>query len=660
MAEQGGGQVPPLPLYPPQDVQNQLLPEEWQSCLDVWITSLEWRLSMANERFSRSLVDSAEVPFLLSYLLQHSTSKRYPKGSESATLHKLCYLLTKRVASTPSDGISPLALFDLLSAASVSFGTLPSWTLFLKSMWSSSHPRIKKAVDAGKTALSAASAERLRVAWLEKISALTKSLPQTATITVASADYLDTLTDYYKLGDQDTRRSITKNIFYSFVALLNSKHVSILTDNIYHLKSEADRLHKSDYNQRTPLSSLLCTTSFLRHFMSNTEVATKKQTLTDQLNTYRQNMLHLHPIPAPLKHHRDKGKSRERGGKDDNIHMHQAAQISQIHELFPHLSTRYVMKVLDFYSDNAESVIAALLEPDSLPPELRDQNVPDDQLQFDPNLPDLAPRSTPPLLPERRNVFNDDEFDRLQISSNQIRVGKKDLSKDNITSDEHARSKAAIMSALAAFDSDDDERDDTYDVADIGGTVDNTVDTDERRQLAPASNEGALFKSWKENPELFARDSKTRASNIRQQLKRETNMSDEQIEGWAIMLSKDKKQQERLQDRYSDARAFTGNQRALQATKWQASASTENSETESGPERSNDTRRMGQDGIRGHRQFGRGRGRGGGSTSGPGDDAATQAARKRKEQGRGRGGANSRRDARAKKIGRGMGPLPST
>lgn len=660
MTDLAGPQAPPLPAYPSPNVQSQLLPEEWQSCLTIWIASLEWRLSLSNEKFSKHSTNTVEVQFLISYLSQHTTPKRYPKDSDGANLHKLCYFLTKRIISTNFDGLAPLALFDLLCMSSASYGNVSSWTPLLRSIWTSSQSRIRKAVDAGKNALFAPSANGVRIAWLDKLSALTKALPQIATITVASADYLDTLTELYRLGNQDTKTSITKNIFYSFIALLNNKHVSILTDNIYHLKSEADRLSKSDPNQTTPLSSLLCSTSFLKHFLSNTEVATKKSTLVDQLTTYRQNMLHLHPTLTPIKHRREKGKNKELGGREGDLHMHQAAKVSQVHELFPHLSTRYVMKVLDYFSDNVESVIAALLEPESLPPALKNQDIPDDDLQFDPNIPDLAPRSTPPPLPERKNVFDNDDFDRLQISASQIRSGKKDISKDNVSSDEHARSKAAIMSALAAFDSDDDERDDTYDVADIGGTVDNTVDTDERREPAPASNEGALYKSWKANPELFARDSKTRASNIRQQLKRETNMSDEQIEGWAIMLSRDKKQQERLEDKYSDARAFSGNQKVVKSTRWQANASTENSETESGPERSNDTRRMGQDGIRGHRQFGRGRGRGSGSASGPNDDAATQAARRRKEQGRGRGGANSRRDARAKKIGRGMGPLPPT
>ena len=95
---------------------------------------------------------------------------------------------------------------------------------------------------------------------------------------------------------------------------------------------------------------------------------------------------------------------------------------------------------------------------------------------------DLAPRSTPPFVPQKKGLFEDDEFSRLQISSKQIRRGKKVISIERPEEgDSHVRSKAAIMSALAAFDSDDDERDDTYDVADVGGAVDNTVDTDGRR-----------------------------------------------------------------------------------------------------------------------------------------------------------------------------------
>ncbi|KAK5942807.1 hypothetical protein PMZ80_005373 [Knufia obscura] len=655
MAEQETPRLPPLLEYPAKGIQSQLPPEEWQACLEFWIASVQLRLGMSEDQLSKSSPQTTTVPFLFSYFSNHGfVAAGATLGSKEAQLFKHSYGLLRKLLTMRNSQIRADTYFELLVSGSSAYSRLVSWKKLLKSIWTSHQIQLRKAIESAKVSLATSTTYQAQITLLQNISTLTRSLPETATVTVASADYIDTLTQLFRTGVLDITRAVTENIFYSFIALLENKHITILTDNIYHMKSEADRLRKSKPESTSLLSSLLCTTSFLRHFSSNSEVATRKQPLVEQLNSYRQETLHLHALPQ--KHRRKKGK--QRAPKEDGMHMHMAAQVSQVHELFPDLSTGYILKVLDYYSDNVENVIGALLEPDSLPKELQDQNVPNPEPHFENDLLDLPPRSTPPLPLMPPDVVDNDDFDSLRISSKQIRRGKKDITAAEPTAgDEHARSKAAIISALAAFDSDDDERDDTYDVADVGGAVDNTVDTDERRQPETDANEAALFKTWKENPELFARDSKTRASNIRQQLKRETGMGDEQIEGWAIMLGKDKRTQDRLQDKYSAARAFGGQQKALQSTKWQASASTENSETESGPERSNDSRRMGQEGIRGHRNFGRGRGRGG-STAGPSDDAATQAARRRKEQGRGRGGANNRRDARAKKVGRGMGPLP--
>ncbi|KAJ9655637.1 hypothetical protein H2198_005535 [Neophaeococcomyces mojaviensis] len=648
-------ELPPLLAYPPEDIKGQLPPQEWESCLELWISSVELRLKFLDAQFSKASKQTLGVPFLLSYLPQHeSRVHELVKGSNASQLDKLCYLLLRKICSQPSDAIDSATYFDLLSQGSAAFGNHESWRRALKSVWTKNSIGARKAIESAKSALATSTLPHIQQDWLQKLSSLTKALPETATVTVAGADYLDTLNDIYKDGMDELKRAVTANVFYSFAALLDNKHVTILTDNIYHLKSEADRLRKSSPSTTTLLSSLLGTTSFLRHFSSNSEVASRKQNLIEQLSSYRQHMLHLHPLPV-----KRRSKEKGRAEKSDGLHMHKAAQVSQVHELFPDLSTAYIMKALDHFSDNVEAVIAALLEPASLPDDLKDQSVPDADVTFDADLTDLAPRSTPPPLPQKKSIFDNDEFDRLQISTKQLRRGKKNINIDEtVDGGNHAKSKAAIMSALAAFDSDDDERDDTYDVADVGGAVDNTVDTDERR-LNMDSHEATLFKTWKESPELFSRDSKTRASNLRQQLKRETGMGDEQIEGWAIMLKKDPKMENRLRDKYSAVKAFGGNQRALESTRWQASASAENSDVDSGPERSNDARRIGQAGIRGHRDFGRGAGRGGGSTSGPPDAAATQAARRQKEQGRGRGGANQRRNARARKIGRGMGPLPA-
>lgn len=649
--------LPPIIPYPSSVIQGLLEPDEWASCLDLWIQSIELRLNLHDNQFSKISTNNNGVPFLLSYLPTAPALDQRSRDPKRSHLFNICYSLTKRILLRRDGHMDPVTYFDLLSSGSIAYGYRKSWKKLLTMVWQSQQKLARRAVDFAKSALSTSANFQEQVTWLQKITVLTKALPEVATVTVAGADYLDTLMEIFNGSAEDLKRATTENVFHSFKSLLESKHITILTDNIYHMKSESDRIGKLDPQAPTILSSLLCTTSFLRHFISNAEIATRKQKLVEQLVTYRCDMLHLHPLTQSQRRRKGKWRAKE----NDGMHVHKAFQVSQVHELFPNLSTTYILKALDHFADNVENVVAALLEPKSLPVELQDQDIADTSEHFDAELPDLAPRSTPPLLPERRNVFDNDEFDSLQINSGQLRRGKRDIKHDKpATGDEHAKSKAAILSALASFDSDDDERDDTYDVADVGGAVDNTVDTDERRQpdADGDANEPVLFKSWKENPELFARDSRTRSSNVRQQFKRETGMTDEQIEGWAIMLNRDKRMQDRLQDKYSTVRAFSGQQKALESTRWQASAPTENSENDSGPERSNDARRMGQAGIRGHRNFGRGRGRGGGSTTGPVDDPSTQQARKRKEQGHGRGGANNRRDARAKKIGRGMGPLP--
>ena len=145
-----------------------------------------------------------------------------------------------------------------------------------------------------------------------------------------------------------------------------------------------------------------------------------------------------------------------------------------------------------------------------------------------------------------------------------------------------------------------------------------------------------------------------RISRARQDLKRQTGMSDEQIEGFAVMLERHKSLQNRFNKKYSDLGAISGTQRALQQTRWQQNSpkdtSADESEGQDG-EQAEDQKRMGAIPMRGARQGGRGRG---GNTAGSVNDLATQAARRRKEQGRGRGSGRSRREGRARKMDRGM------
>jgi hypothetical protein len=60
---------------------------------------------------------------------------------------------------------------------------------------------------------------------------------------------------------------------------------------------------------------------------------------------------------------------------------------------------------------------------------------------------DLAPRSTPTQLPIRRNVFDDDEFDRLAVDTTKISFGKNpEKTADDVLRDKSTAPNKATMS----------------------------------------------------------------------------------------------------------------------------------------------------------------------------------------------------------------------
>lgn len=666
------GPVPPLIAYPGRNVISSLSSSEWDGFLDSWLLSLEYRLRLPDQQFRnfKFSQSASGIPFLTS--LCRSVVEDTQASSSAATqkerlLLKRAYLLLRRlllVTQVPFD-YDNASLVDLLGRASQVYSGVGDWRTTLSATWKRNKAQLSSAVESlQKMVLNDLTAQLKSAALVDTykcLNALVKVSPDAGLVLMTGSDYLESLMEAYdrtlSISDPTPLQKVfTEHIFYCLRSLMSdgSRHGSMLLDHLYHMKSESERLAKSKPNGRTLCSSLICTTSILRHLASDdlVNVGKRGQGLLEFFVTYRQNNLHLHPPIALRKRKTSKGKGK--ASATEEMHMHKASQISQVHELFPDLSNQYIIGLLDHFNDDTEAVIAGLLEPGSLPPDLRNpEEYQGRSIPYDGPAHDLAPHSTPPLLPERKNVFDGDDFDNLRISSSRLHKGRKEVT---ITqpqdADSHARSKAAIMAALAAFDSDDDERDDTYDVADVGGTVDSTIDTDRRPRpemtVEGEPHEESLFRAWKANAELFSRDSKTRVSKPRQDLKRETGMSDEQIEGWAIMMKKDTRLLERLEKKYSASSTYAGNQPALATSRWQGGTPDDSEEGEA----SHDNRRMGQAQIRGNRTWGRGRG---GSTAGPSGDISTQRARKRKEQGKGRGGANhNQREGRARKMGRGM------
>lgn len=674
------GPVLRLVSYPEDEVRNSLPPSEWQACLDVWLSTLEHRLRLQAKEFEKVVASGrgGDVAFITSYL-QSSPLQQTSTQTTNARFQRWTYLHLRRLLlETPlvSDSGSFSVQKYVINAAP-HFAHFSDWPNLLAALTRRFPKQISAGFDAWKSAITRHldSKDLLSHATvaLSALKPLLRSWPEAGVKLMTGSDYLETLMTTFARQSttpysQDAHRIIAEHLFLCLRSLMSDKarHPSLLLDHLYLLKSEADSRTKAKSEAPTVLVSILSTTSFLRHLAGDASVVDSKRgrEMLETLSAYREQTRHLFPVPAFRKAKVDKGKRKAQTG--DEMHMHQAAQVSQIHELFPDLPTTYILRLLDHFGNDVEQVTAALLEPSSLPPALQDPHQ-EPEVPSNTGKKDLAPRSTPPMLPQRKNVFDDDDFDKLRISEQQLHRGRKTINIDNVNSpEEHNRSKAAIMSALAAFDSDDDERDDSYDVADVGGSVDQSVDTDNRPrpQRAAEQNpqEEVLYRAWKDSSALFARDSKTRMSPIRQDMKRQTGMGDEQIEGWAIMLAKDPVLQRRLQQKYSMMSTFTGNRHNLQQTRWQQNASADTSMDE-GAGNSSDT---GDESGRGERSTNRGfsyRGRGagrGGSVINPGTPQAPGQGGRGRGRGRGGGRANhNRREGRARKMGRGMGGGPA-
>ncbi|GAA5874130.1 hypothetical protein JCM8547_008382 [Rhodosporidiobolus lusitaniae] len=340
-----------------------------------------------------------------------------------------------------------------------------------------------------------------------------------------------------------------------------------------------------------------------------------------------------------------------------------ASSISQLVDLFPDLSPSFLRSCLLHpvfspspatpTSEATERVVSALLE-DDLPADLkalRDGDVPlpppsSSSAALHPPSPAHGPAPAPPSS-SRANIYDDD----LLFSRGKLLVGGKDrkvrgagagiAGTGKIELDESL--KASII-ALAEAPSSDEEADGeggegeafleeeggegerAVKVGD-GEAKDGEGESDEEEQgdgpqgggtaassSAPLASSSRpprpahedpsvlllLESTYLRTPALFNRDSATRRSKARKELRERTGLGDEQVEGWKTMLERDPKKLARLQNKHQDL-AASGNRPAP------APAPSSSSQPSQQP-----PRQQQQGGRGGSQGGGRGGGRGGG------------------------------------------------
>lgn len=649
--------TPPFAPLPPANIRLSLAPEEWEACLDAWLTLSELTLRLPASEFSSNASHQGSLSiFLTSFyhelvtLNPQDTTLSNPKA---LSLRRAAFRLVNRTFEEVDLIAPPLLnwvfLSDLCQAHIKTAALQPVIAKLWKRKSNLLLPSLQKQRDLVIATLESKSLEN-PTAMLTQLAPLMHASPDAAMVFVTGSDFLDTLVGAYSRSSDDAQKKAMSSFTYlGMVSLVKSAapNLSLLSDHLYTLKAQADK--------SPPASSLLVDVVTNTHLVAKLrqhlsgKAPERISKLFDILETYRA------PSTArPRKHIRrrgSKGKGKQRQ-PDAALHVHRMSFVTQIQDLFPDLGSGFVLKLLDEYNDDVEQATAHLLE-DSFPSHIasldRTEQAPvydsDPQTQID----HLAPRSTPPpetFIPERRNVFDDDELDQLDFDASRLHIGKLNRTS---SSGDHPN-KAAILSALATFDSDDDERDDTYDVDDVGGTVDTSHPDGEpgpAARITMEANDMALFNAYRSSPELFGRTFDVRKGQARAALKKETGMTDEAIEGWAIMLQRDPKRRSRLE---TQASAFDGRQTELASTAYRESPGGTETEDSDAPQNG----RGGFQG-RGRGRGGRGRGRGG-SVAGPSGDADNAQAQRRKEASKGSRANHNRRDQRARKMARGGFP----
>ncbi|KAL2852296.1 hypothetical protein BJX68DRAFT_62987 [Aspergillus pseudodeflectus] len=684
--------LPPLAPLPPLEVQRSIPSDEWELYLDAWALLLGARLDVSASAFEEfAPKDESVVPFLASYYdnLATSGSLINQSGAKSRTLRKLCFLLTRRLILETTAVPPSLLEWTYLSKLCCCYPSSSALKKLIIDAWAKHEDAITTSIEKGKAMaikqLSASDSINISkaIADIRLLTILASSLPATGHVLMAGSEFLDTLADAYQTHKRDDiRKTLVANVYVGLTSLLKGTkpNLSLLLDQLFGLKASSGVGTPKAKKEPTLLSDVICSSDLLSRLERYlvTQPQKRGQDLATSLRAYQIESKAFHHRYQKPKKRVDKGKGRASGLPPiDELHAHKMSLITQIQDLFPDLGSGYIVRLLDFYGDNPETIIAHLLDG-SIPSELQDLDkserlpTPVTTAHHDP----LPPRSTPPPppteLPIRKNIF-DNDIDLAELArsdhapsttagaKNALRFGRANptLTADDLLSDRsnHTAQKAAIISALAAFDSDDDERDDTYDVADVGGTVDATDEgTDQQQRKSADEMDLTLLQAYKSNPALFSRDSATRRGQPRASLRRETGLTDEAIEGWAVMLTRDPKRLAKLEDRLalSAAPGARMAQPELASTSYRRPKVTGDGEEESGTEGEQHGSMRG----RGRGGIGRGRGRGrggGGGGGGPSGNQNTAASRQRKEENKASRANHNRRQQRAKKVARAGG-----
>ncbi|CAF9927479.1 MAG: hypothetical protein GOMPHAMPRED_004407 [Gomphillus americanus] len=655
--------LPPFVPFPPAKLRKQIDPSEWTAFISAWSSLTRAYTALPEQDFATQVLrqETKAGEFLLSFVRYASQANgRFMETEAEKSLKQSCLALVLRLRKLNLERQLKIVTPSFIEDLCLLYAESPALRDVADDLWRKCRKTSEAEVSAWKhakieslTSFSAKAGSKMQDKLIRLVVCV-KTSPSIGSFLMEGSDFLDACLAAWKgLEGKDSRR-VAVIAFYCLAGLIEDepKNISLLWDHLYTLKMDyAERKDQKELPslleqllETTPLLEQLEKEDLADHGRGQTTLqAMQKIVETSGLQRFR----------TPSKSDK-KGKGRATDTADEEIYIHKMSLITQVQELFPALEPSRILQLLHEYHDDPESVIAYLLDNPPSPSKPNTHSNP--SLQSLPTVSEALTKLLPhppyiSQLPIRKNIY--DNEDLATLDPTRLHKGHKTDTPNLQTPS--TSTKAAILSALAAFDSDSDERDDTYDIDDVGGTVDTTVGLDKDDN----DNEETLYLAWKSTPELFTRDTTTRRSKPRAELKEKTGLTDESIEGWALMLSRDTRQQQRLERRFS---VFTGQQSELQSSNWKAPDQTSDYGNDGA---TGEVLRHATDRGRGGRLRGRGpwrggQGRGGGANAGDAGGSSGQKIaneRRKKDTNKSSRANHNRRDQRARKISRAGFPV---
>jgi activating signal cointegrator complex subunit 2 len=381
--------LPPMVPFPETTWRNHLVPEEWEACLDAWISLAEAHLSLSTPDFIRISSKDESLPgFLTSFAAElassHDISRSPSDLSKTRRLRKQSFLLTYRLLEVGKPPES-LIKWDFLADVSKVYGKSHASKLVTLA-WKQSSAALEVSMGLIKTVLTKELDAGLKgdlktsEIQLKRLNHLLHASPEACAFFMAGSDFLDSLVSCYKLMNPPLRKAILSTTYLCLIGLTEGEkpRFSSLIDQLYSLKSAAEAHKAGPTNSNDSLvAELVTVTPVLKQVQQRIDASgsdsSRAKTVITALDGFRKPGGSGRPARL-IKKRISKGKGVATDGdyghtSHNQVHIHRMSLISQVQDLFPDLGSGFIVKLLDEYSDDVEQVIAHLLEG-SLPPHL--------------------------------------------------------------------------------------------------------------------------------------------------------------------------------------------------------------------------------------------------------------------------------------------------